>query len=261
MAELSRRYPPYEGEEPYLYFAFAEADSEKAGPLLAQLYARGCRIWYGRGENRPHRLDRIKNASMAVIYMSSKAMTDADEVKSSVLYCQSRGVPVVVIDVVENNELSTGFSQNTQHIPALNNPEQLEAALIRTEGFTQSLIGEKRSTVKTPVWKITLTTFLAAAVVGLGGAYAMGAFAPKDEVIFQNQVIRNAVRYSVGSPITDSGVQELRVLHLTEAPDKLDELNYLPKLERIEIPEEAVPVFESLTERYTIVVYGGNGND
>lgn len=60
MAALSRHYPPYEGEEPYLYFAFAEADSEKAGPLLAQLYVRGCRVWYGRGKNRSHRLEREK---------------------------------------------------------------------------------------------------------------------------------------------------------------------------------------------------------
>lgn len=261
MAALSRHYPPYEGEEPYLYFAFAEADSEKAGPLLAQLYARGCRVWYGSGKDRSHRLERVKNASLSVVYMSSKAMADADEVKSSALFCQSRGTPVVVIDVVENNELSTGFGADTQHIPALNNPEQLEAALIRTEGFTQSLIGEKRSTIKTPAWKIMLTGLLTAAVVGLGGAYAMGAFAPKDEVIFQNQVIRNAVRNSVGRPITEAAVQKLMVLHLTEVPEKLDELNCLPNLERIEIPEEAVPIFEALTEQYTIVVYGGNGND
>lgn len=257
MADFTKRYPPYEGDEPYLYYAFCQADSDRAGVLLGQLFVRGCRIWYGSGKSRSQRLERIKNASLAVIFMSAKAMADADEVKSAALFCQSRGTPVIVIDAVENNELSTGFSAETKHVPALNNPAQLEAALIRTEGFSQKLIGQRQKAGKAPVWKAVLAAVLAAGVVGLGSAYAMGAFAPKDEVTIADSVIREAVRRSVGSPITRAAVEQLTQLHLDGMPEMLESLEELPRLERLEIPDSCVQEMAPLIDRYTIVVYGG----
>ena len=32
-----KRFPPYEGEEPYLYFAFADADARRVWPVLRAL--------------------------------------------------------------------------------------------------------------------------------------------------------------------------------------------------------------------------------
>lgn len=49
MKNWQKRYPPYEGSEPYLYFAFAEADSAKAWQIMRILLERGCRVWYGSG--------------------------------------------------------------------------------------------------------------------------------------------------------------------------------------------------------------------
>ena len=46
MSKTERRCPPYEGGDPYLYFCFAEKDSEAVFPLLEHLYQRGVRVWY-----------------------------------------------------------------------------------------------------------------------------------------------------------------------------------------------------------------------
>ena len=44
-----KQFPPYEGNEPYLFFAFAEQDSGKVWKQMRPLLARGCRIWYSSG--------------------------------------------------------------------------------------------------------------------------------------------------------------------------------------------------------------------
>ena len=41
-----KQIPPYEGDQPYLYLAFAEEDSGRVWKLLQPLLARGCRVWY-----------------------------------------------------------------------------------------------------------------------------------------------------------------------------------------------------------------------
>lgn len=46
MKKIQRGCPPYEGNEPYLYFCFAEKDRDAVFPLLEHLYLRGVRIWY-----------------------------------------------------------------------------------------------------------------------------------------------------------------------------------------------------------------------
>ena len=50
MRDSIREFPPYEGDSPYLYFAFAEADSRKVREYLRLLYERGCRVWYSCGK-------------------------------------------------------------------------------------------------------------------------------------------------------------------------------------------------------------------
>ena len=49
MKNWHKYFPPYEGEEPYLYVAFAAADEKKVWKILRPLLERGCRVWYRFG--------------------------------------------------------------------------------------------------------------------------------------------------------------------------------------------------------------------
>lgn len=257
MSRLEKNCVPYEGNEPYLYYAFCQSDAAKAVPVLEGLYRRGCRVWYDSGSSRTQRLERTCHASLAVIFMSANAMADRDEVKSTTLYCQSKGVPVVVIDAVENNDLSTGFTGKVFHVDFSGHQNQLERDLLQTGAITQEMFGEIPLRKKQPIWKLVLTFVLAAAVAVLGSAYAFGFFAPKDEISFCDAVIEEAVRQCAGSPITREGASAVVRLRLNAVPETLEDLDKLERLERIEIPAEAVQRFALFTDRYQLVVYAG----
>ena len=50
--KMEKRFPPYQGREPYLYFCFSAADRKRVRPLLERMYARGTRVWYSIGKPR-----------------------------------------------------------------------------------------------------------------------------------------------------------------------------------------------------------------
>lgn len=260
MAKISKNCLPYEGNEPYLYFAFCRTDESKIIALLEQLNRRGCRVWYGTGNNRAHRLERTSHASLVIVFMSAGAMSDQDEIKSTALYCQSKGIPVLVIDAVENNDLSTGFSGGTVHTAYRTDPCRLENEILRTGCITQEMIGDLPTQAKTSGWKLGLAILLATAVVILSGALALGFLKPKDEIVFQDAIIQEAVRRSAGSPIRLEELESITTLHLSGVPESLTELEKLPKIERIEIPAEAVSVFAPLVDQYQVVVYERMGD-
>ena len=102
MNKPERRCPPYEGSDPYLYLCFAEADSEAVFPLLQYLYERGVRIWYTSGvtdniEKLKHQHERMKNASLLVIYLTENARRD-ERVKNSLIYYQSKRKTQAVLE-------------------------------------------------------------------------------------------------------------------------------------------------------------------
>ena len=172
MKKIQRGCPPYEGTDPYLYFCFAEKDREAVFPLLEYLYLRGVRIWYSventadiRKLNRQQ--ERMNQASLLVIYLTENARND-ERVKNSLLYYQ-HGKPVIGIDTDDgDNELAFGMTARAQHVDGRNgrNPEELEADLIRTEGFSQELIGEPINRMKL-LMKRVLKYLIAAAVIAL----------------------------------------------------------------------------------------------
>ncbi len=49
MARFSEVFPPYTGNQPFIFFCFSAADAKRLRPLLERLYERGCRIWYPTG--------------------------------------------------------------------------------------------------------------------------------------------------------------------------------------------------------------------
>ena len=75
-----KQIPPYEGNQPYLYLAFAEEDSRRVWKLLRPLLARGCRVWYAAGaagspEELLRRQERAGNATLTAVYLS-RAVTE-----------------------------------------------------------------------------------------------------------------------------------------------------------------------------------------
>ena len=175
MRKILRRCPPYEGSEPYLYLCFAEKDSEAVFPLLDYLYQRGVRIWYStettaKIEKLNHQQDRMDKASLLVIYLTDNARGD-ERVKNSLLYYQ-HGKPVIGIDTDDgDNELAFGLTAAAKHVNGRRgrSSEELEAELIRTEGFSQELIGE--APVRRSWMKKTALILLAAALLTAGISY------------------------------------------------------------------------------------------
>ena len=149
MSKIERRCPPYEGSDPYLYLCFAEKDSEAVFPLLEHLYRRGIRIWYNVEstadmEELNRQQERMNGASLVVLYLTDN-VREAGNKKNTLLYYQQQGKPVISIDTDDgDNELSVGLTEAAKHIDAqaVRGAEELEAALIRTEGFSQELIGD-----------------------------------------------------------------------------------------------------------------------
>ena len=136
---LYRHYPPYEGREPYLFLCFSDADAARVKSLLEQLYERGCRVWYSLGKTsdireRSRRQERMQDASLTVLYLTDHARNDVD-VKSAVLFCQAKEQPIICVDTdLKDRGLSMGLTEKVRHISS-------ESELIRTEGFSQELVG------------------------------------------------------------------------------------------------------------------------
>ena len=62
--KMEKRFPPYQGREPYLYFCFSAADRKRVRPLLERMYARGTRVWYSIGKPRDLAERREREARM-----------------------------------------------------------------------------------------------------------------------------------------------------------------------------------------------------
>ena len=272
MKNWQKRYPPYEGGEPYLYFAFAEADSARAWRIMRILLERGCRVWYGSGpsgsaEELLRRQTRAKDASLTLLYLTDAACADKDT-KSNILVNQKNGKPILCLDPDgTDRRLSMGLYETAPHIPLYKHPgeEEIENALIRSEGFSQEILGEP---VKTDgggaLGKLTalfcvLAVLLAA--ISLMGFRYLHWFQPdiQDEVQFSDPVLLAAVRDAAqGGSITEELTSELSVLHLSDTPESWDELEKLPALETVVLPQQALLDAGALPDgAYTVVLTGG----
>ena len=271
--KLQRIYPPYEGRDPYLFLCFSDADASAVEPLLKRLCGRGCRVWYSIGRSADvnvlaHRQERANGAALTVLYLSDRARSDTD-VKSAVLLAQSRGCPIICLDTDrEDSGLSMGLTEQARHIPAWRLPsaEAVETELIRTEGFSQELIGEECidpgiSYKKRLIRRLVTATLLLALAGGLSGHF-LGWFAPRpaDTVSFTDPALEAAARRAVGGgALTEESLAAVTTLRLDAFPEKSDELTEFPSLMRLEIPQsaaaQAVPLLDDAG--YRIVLYGG----
>lgn len=268
---LEQHFPPYMGDEPYLFFCFADADAARIEPLLRRLYARGCRIWYCTGRSsdireRESREARMRDASLTVLYLTAAAREDL-ETKSAILSCQARQQPILSLDTDEgDSELSMGLTEHVRHIrlPKRASAEDAEAMLIRAEGFSQELIGEAQTAASLPRRRLAAgMTALAAVIltVTLLGRFVFGWFGPSyhDTVQFSDAVMTRAVRTAAGGgDLTEETLSQVRTLRLTELPSEPGDLSLLPALERVELPQElAEQALWLLEDGYTVVLLGG----
>ena len=172
MRDSIREFPPYEGDSPYLYFAFAEADSRKVREYLRLLYERGCRVWYSCGkadgpEEVLRRQARYRGAALTLVYLSDEACRDQNT-KSSVLVNQKFDSPIICLDPDgKDRVLAMGLRESVPHIPLyrIRGREALEDAIFHAEGFSQELLGEPVKVRKDSILPKLSLLFCALAVV------------------------------------------------------------------------------------------------
>ena len=270
------KHPPYEGEKPYLFFAFAEEDGGKVARIMRILLERGCRVWYavgaaGSAEELRHRQDRAAGAAMTLLYLSNAACADQDT-KSSVLVNQKFHRPILCLDPDgKDRRLLMGLREDLPYLPLreLKKDADLEAAIIHQEGFTQDLMGDpvifKSGSVFAVLSAMLSGLALLTLLVAFLGARYLHWFAPEpqeivDEVSLSDEIIRNALRSAAeGGAITEDMVSEISVLRLEGMPQSWADLSLLPKLEKIEIPQNALLSGGELPDGDFVIALTGGG--
>lgn len=277
MKNWQSKVTPYTGDEPYLYFAFAEADSSKVWNIIRPLLSRGCRIWFSTGpagssEELLRRQNMSSNAALTVLYLSDAACADQDT-KSTVLVNQKFGRRILVLDPDgTDRRLPMGLRESVPHIPLykLHGDKEIESAVIHSEGFSQDMIGSPVTVSKYSLTGIFTKGFLALALISALIAFAGFRFfhwfqkeeepvVIQDEVVISDSIILSAVREAAdGGAITEELVTGITSLTLSDIPKDWDELSRFPSLEMIILPQEAVMRSEDLPEGYTIALSGGD---
>ena len=274
MKNWHKHFPPYEGKEPYLYFAFASADEKKVWKILRPLLERGCRVWYsfgpaGGADELLHDQERSSGAALTLLYLTDAACADKDT-KSNVLVNQKYGRQILCLDPDgTDRRLRMGLREDVRHIPLyrLSGSGEIEDAIIHAEGFSQDIIGEPvKIAAGSALGRISAVLCALAillAALAFAGIRYFHWFTPAflDEVALNDPVIVSAVRKAArGGSITEELANELTELRLDAMPESWDDLSSLPSLERIEIPQQALADGGELPEGdYTIELSGGDG--
>ncbi len=271
MKNWQKSYPPYEGTEPYLYFAFAEEDSAKLWPLVRLLLSRGCRIWYSVGnadsaEELLHRQERAGGAALTLLYLTAAAREDRDT-KSAVLVNQSLDKPILILDTDRGDSgLSMGLREDLRHISATpdRNLRDLESEIIRAEGFTQEMIGEPcRIEEKTAAGKLAVGFAVLAVVLLVLSYLGTSVFSfsgpgKKDSVSISDPVLLSAARSAVDGALTEESLAAVTELQLKALPDSWEDLDAFPALEKLILPQSAAAQAEDLPDgEFTVVLTGG----
>ena len=231
-------------------------------------------MWYrfgpaGGADNLLHDQERSSGAALTLLYLTDAACADKDT-KSNVLVNQKYGRPILCLDPDgTDRRLRMGLREDVLHIPLyeLRGSGEIEDAIIHAEGFSQDIIGEPvKIAAGNALGRISMVLCVLAillAALAFAGFRYFHWFTPDflDEVALNDPVIVSAVRKAArGGPITEEFANGLIELRLDAMPESWDDLNSLPSLERIEIPQQAIIDGGSLPEGgYTIELSGGDG--
>lgn len=264
MSNWHKQHPPYSGTEPYLYLAFADGDAKKVWPIAKVLLRRGCRVWYcigpaGSSQELLRRQERASGAAWTLLYLTDALASDKES-KSRIMTIQKDRKPITCLDPDGvSRYLAMDIRDSTPSIPLqrCKKESDLENELIRSEGYTQDILG-KPIALKNP-WLGKLTgIFLLLTALLLAASFLYSRQTPADTVTFSDPVIREAARTAAGGvPLSPESLENIRSIRLTELPDSWEDLSLLPDLQQIEITQEAALSQDLPMDTYRIVLYGG----
>lgn len=267
MIGWQKKYPPYEGEEPYLYFAFADADAGKVFRVIKVLLSRGCRVWYctgpaGSSRELLRRQARASGAALTLLYLTDALEADKDS-KSRIMVNQKDRKAILCLDTDgKNHNLAMDIHESTPSIPLhqLKDDAQLENALIRAQGFSQDMLGKPVPVSSNWMGRLTVL-FLLLAVLLMSGSLLYFRSGPthNDSIAFADPVIREAARKAAGGgALTEASLEQIRRIRLQKLPESWEDLALLKELEAIELPQKAVADGQELPgSGYRIILYGG----
>ena len=269
-----KRYPPYAGTEPYLHLCFSDADAKRVRPLLHRLYLRGVRVWYACSDEtdrtaRRLREERMLGAAVTVLFLTDAFRRDR-RAKGDMLVCQNAGRPILCLNTDGGDGgLSIGLHPSTPEaaFSRQSRAADWEAAILRADGFTQSLIGEPQKppvdVLRIVAWSMTALALLLA----LAGVWWWTQRKPTpppepvDTVAFADETVREAVRAALGGGVlTEERLLEVTTLSFPDAlPEDVSDLSRLPSLTRIELTQSAALSLDAHPEltAYTLVLIGG----
>ena len=268
-----KQCPPYEGNEPYLYAAFADGDSDRVWTILRPLISRGCRVWYSRGragsaEELMHRQERCENAALTMVYLTDAVCADKDT-KSAVLVNQEHGRPILCLDPDEKDRrLFMNLRETIPHISLHQlSKGEWENAVLHAEGFSQEMLGEPvsirgdRLLPKLSLLFCLLAVLLTAAFFA-GDRYLRPPLPePAAELAITDPVILSAVHEAIpGGVVTEEAAAAITILRLDAMPETWDDLALLPALERIVLPQEALLDGGELPDGDIVIELEGGGN-
>lgn len=290
MASYEKQYPPYTGNDPYLFLCFSAPAGKKTLGLLNRLCLRGVRVWYPL-KNTAARAEReasdrrMLSASLTVILLD-EAFRNDPAAKGRLLACQRAGHRIVCLNTDGGDSgLSIGLLPGAEEIRFLRGAraEELEYELIRSEGFSRELIGDPGKQ-KIPFFKTAVILTLSLAALLLAAGLIRYFFVPRpigpvppsseqtlvpqvtalpgDTVSFSDASVREAVRNALGGGFLTkerlSGVTSLR-LEGDQLPEDLSDLSLLPSLKTVLLSQVAATGVPSQSELsgYEIELYGG----
>ena len=267
MTSWQKKYPPYEGEEPYLYFAFADEDARKVWRVMKVLLNRGCRVWYctgsaGSSRELLRRQERASGAALTLLYLTDALESDKDS-KTRIMVNQKDQKAILCLDTDrKNHNLAMDIHESTPSIPLyrLNKDEELETELIRAEGFTQNMLGKPVTLRSSWMGKLAGVLLLMTVLLVAGCVlYFQKGQTYADTVHFADPVIREAVRSAAGGgALTEDSVAQVQIIRLKELPESWEDLTMLTDLQSVVIPQEAAMAgFELPEGSFRIVLSGG----
>ncbi len=282
MHSLTKTFPPYAGDEPYMHLCFAEESAGEASALLRRLRMRGVRVWYcmGNAADRKVREEnerRMLGARVTAVYLD-EAFRNDPAAKSRLLTCQREGQPVICLNTDGGDGgLSIGLHADAHEVKLRRGASagEAEESLLRAEGFTQELIGEPAAPDSRGLRILTgvLMVLIAAALAAGAFWYAKHRQPAQtgsaeeteeetDSVRFADETLREIVRDAAGGgSLTEDKLARITALRLPDSrlPDDLSDLTLLRSLEVILISQTAardVPAHPELAA-YVIELYGG----
>ena len=278
MSKLGKVYPPYMGDEPYIYLCFSKASKNKVLGLLYRLGLRGVRVWYCEEiSSDPAQLkkdeEKVHNAAITVVFLDNAFRKDV-RVKNRLLDIQDREQKILCLNTDGGDGgLSIGLHPDVPEVKlrGLSKSKDAENAILRTEAFSHELIGEPVESVNNYIKIITRRAVIVSAcfVALFVSLFFVHRFMNKevditanDTVTFSDETIRETVRTALGGgALTGERLAEIDTLYLEgdAIPSDLSDIDLLPSLKTVIISQKAVPGLDDHPELdgFEIELFGG----